>query len=99
MRKAIFWILWPAFIVGGIAEVAFFTVFDPMDLRWFGQSADISRVTAYSFGFLLFWALAACSSTFTCFLQRRADEINRCPLSPSERPPGCPHREASDTCA
>ncbi|HXZ91504.1 MAG TPA: hypothetical protein VEG36_01360 [Burkholderiales bacterium] len=71
------WILWPSFIVGGIAEVIFFTVFDPMELTVFGEPVGTSRLAVYSVGFLLFWAFAAASSAFTCFLQRSASEINR----------------------
>jgi len=71
------WILWPSFIVGGIAEVIFFTVFDPMELTLFGEPAGTSRLAVYSVGFLLFWAFAASSSAFTCFLQRSASDINR----------------------
>ena len=71
------WILWPSFIVGGIAEVIFFTIFDPMELALFGEPAGTSRLAVYSVGFLLFWAFAAASSAFTCFLQRSASEINR----------------------
>ena len=60
-----------------MAEVVFFTVFDPAELHLFGRPAGLSRLAAYSVGFLFFWAFAAASSAFTCFLQRRADEINR----------------------
>jgi hypothetical protein len=95
MRRAI-WILWPSFIVGGIAEVVFFTIFDPMELRFFGGGAGVSRLTLYSIGFLFFWAFAAASSAFTCFLQRTANEINRCPLPPVKRPEGCPKRDDPD---
>lgn len=76
MRRAI-WILWPAFIVAGVAEVVFFTVFDPADLHLFGRPAGVSRLAAYSVGFLLFWAFAAASSALTCYFQRGAAEINR----------------------
>jgi hypothetical protein len=92
MRKAI-WILWPSFIVGGIAESVFFTFFDPMDLHLMGDPVSLSRTAVYSAGFFMFWAFAAASSAFTCFLQRSANEINRCPLPAPERPPGCPKRE------
>jgi hypothetical protein len=98
VKKAI-WILWPSFIVGGIAEAAFFTFFDPMDLQVFGEPVAVGRTAAYTVGFFAFWALAAASSAFTCFLQRSAFDINRmCPLEPGERPVGCPKREACDTC-
>ncbi len=97
MKKAI-WILWPAFIVGGLVEVLFFTFFDPLELHFLGQPVSMSRLAVYSIGFLLFWAFAAASSAFTCFLQRTSDEVNRCPLPPVERPVGCPKREDPDAC-
>jgi hypothetical protein len=69
MKRAI-WILWPSFLVACVAEVLFFSVFDPVE--WHG-----SRDAGYTIGFFVFWILAACSSALTCFLQRGADEINR----------------------
>jgi len=87
-------ILWPSFVVGGIGEMLFFTVFDPQELYLFGEPSSLSRLAVYSIGFFLCWAFAAASSAFTCFLQRGADEVNRlCPLSPTQRPVGCPRRE------
>jgi hypothetical protein len=93
VKKAI-WILWPSFVVAGIAEVVFFTVFDPIELHMVATVFGMpNRLAWYTIGFLLFWAFAAASSAFTCFLQRTAAEINRCPLPPVERPVGCPKRE------
>ena len=93
MRRAI-WILWPSFIIGGLAEMVFFTVFDPFDMQIFGEPLELDRLTTYTLGFFAFWAFAAASSAFTCFLQRTPDEINRlCPLEPEERPQGCPKRD------
>ena len=92
MQKAI-WILWPSFIVGGAAEAVFFTLFDPMELHLFGEPVELGRLAIYSGGFFAFWAFAAASSFFTCFLQRTAAEINQCPLPPRARPEGCPKRE------
>lgn len=90
MKLAI-WILWPSFVVGGLAEAVFFTLFDPHDLHLFGNPVELSRIAVYTLGFFAFWAFAACSSAFTCFLQRSAVDLNRlCPLEPTERPPGCP---------
>jgi hypothetical protein len=87
--KAI-WILWPSFLAGAAATVLFFTALDPEELGLMG------RKTGYTLGFFFFWALAAASSALTCLLQRRADEVNRCPLRPVERPLGCPKREDPD---
>jgi len=75
VKRAI-WILWPSFLVAGVAEVLFFSVFDPVDFRAFGP-LGLSRSAGYTIGFFLFWAFAASSSALTCFLQRSADEINR----------------------
>lgn len=89
MKNAIL-ILWPSFIVGGIGEVLFFTVFDPKELYLFGEASSLSRMAVYSIGFFLCWAFAAASSAFTCFLRRSAEEVNRCPLPPAQRPEDCP---------
>ncbi|MEX0957708.1 MAG: hypothetical protein WDZ63_00320 [Burkholderiales bacterium] len=75
--RRLIYILWPSFIVGGLAEALFFTAFDPMDLALFGAPFTWSRTAVYSIGFFAFWAVAAASSAFTCFLQRSADEVNR----------------------
>lgn len=76
MKQAI-WILWPSFIVGGVGEVLFFTLFDPTELYLFGEPSNLSRTAVYSIGFFLCWAFAAASSALTCFLQRGAGEVNR----------------------
>ena len=89
MKNAIL-ILWPSFIIAGVGEVLFFTVFDPKELYLFGEPSSLSRLAVYSIGFFLCWAFAASSSAFTCFLRRSADEVNRCPLTPAQRPEGCP---------
>lgn len=63
------WVLWPSFMVAGIGEMAFFAMFDPADLSFFGRNPDFSRTTIYSAGFFCFWALTAASSALTCILQ------------------------------
>lgn len=60
MKRAIR-ILWPSFIAGGLATILVFTALDPHDLGF-------SRMGAYTAGFFFFWAMAAGSSAFTCFL-------------------------------
>jgi hypothetical protein len=70
MKTAIL-ILWPSFIVGGIGEGLFFTVFDPKELYLFGEPTSLSRIAVYSIGFFLCWAFAAAASAFTLFLGPR----------------------------
>ena len=76
MGKRLIWILWPSFIVGGIAEGVFFTLIDPQELYLFGEQVHWSATAVYSVGFFMFWMVAAASSAFTCFLQRSAVEVN-----------------------
>ena len=96
--KRLMHILWPAFIVAGIAEGVFFTLFDPTDMQFFGEPVEASRMTIYSVGFFVFWAMGAASSYLTCFLQRSPWEVNRCPLPATERPMGCPKRDEPGCC-
>jgi hypothetical protein len=77
MGKRLMWILWPSFIVGGIAEGVYFTLIDPQELYLLGEPIHWSATAVYSVGFFLFWAVAAASSAFTCFLQRTAGDVNR----------------------
>jgi len=72
--KSLIWILWPSFVVAGVAEGAFFSVFDPLDLYVFGGPHEWSRLAVYSTGFLAFWILCAASSALTFYLQRSPSE-------------------------
>jgi len=73
----IFWVLWPSFLVAGVAEGLFFTVIDPQELYLLGQPVRLSMTATYSIGFLCFWAICAASSALTWFLQRGAADINK----------------------
>ncbi len=99
LTQRIAWILWPAFLVACAMEFVFFSLFDPGDLALFGTPLDASRMTIYSVGFFVFWAMGAASSYLTCFLQRSPWEVNRCPLPKSDRPEGCPKREEPGCCS
>jgi len=81
--QRVIWILWPSFIVAGVATGVFFTLFDPRELELFGEQLGLSRLAVYSIGFFAFWLFAAASSALTCFFQRTSAEINR---------PGAPRR-------
>jgi hypothetical protein len=75
--QKLIWILWPSFIVGGVATGVFFTLFDPRELALFGGELGLSRLAVYSIGFFAFWLFAAASSALTCFFQRTSADINR----------------------
>lgn len=69
-------VLWPSFLVAGIAEIVFFTVVNPQELYLLGEPVKYSPIATYSIGFFAFWMLCAASSLMTLFFQRTSDEIN-----------------------
>jgi len=96
LARRLLWVIWPAFLVAGVAETIFFSLFDPSELRFFGAPAGLSSQAFYSLGFFGFWCLGIASSALTVFLERSPFEIDRCPIDAPLRPPGCPKREGSD---
>lgn len=59
-------ILWPSFLMAGVAEMLVFAVVDPSELSWFGERAIAWSSTAiYSVSFLLFWAVISTSAALT----------------------------------
>jgi hypothetical protein len=63
-------VLWPSFLVAGIATIVCFTAFDPVELIATGGELSISRLGAYSLGFFVFWFFTALSSFFTLYFLR-----------------------------
>jgi hypothetical protein len=98
LGQRLMWVIWPAFLVAGVAEAIFFTVFDPFELHFFGAPLEMSRSAIYTMGFFGFWVLGIVSSGLTVFLERSPWEVNRCPVEPDERPAGCPKRDDPDAC-
>ncbi len=85
--RRLMWVVWPAFLVAGVAEAIFFTVFDPFELHFFGAILDVSREVIYTMGFFGFWGLGIASSALTVFLERSPREVNHSVTdeSPEER--------------
>jgi len=72
-------VLWPSFLIAGLAEALFFTIVNPQELYLFGEPVDFSAVATYSIGFFAFWLVCAASSLTTVFLQTTGEEINHPP--------------------
>lgn len=70
LKRRLMWVIWPAFLVACVAEAVTFTVFDPIDLHFFGAPLDLSREAIYTLGFFSFWGLGVASSALTIFLER-----------------------------
>lgn len=73
----ILWVLWPSFLVAGVAEGIFFTIIDPQTLYLFGEPVHMSKIATYSIGFFGFWATCAASSLMTWYLQLGPAELNK----------------------
>jgi len=86
--RVVAWIAWPSFLVAGVAQSLFFTLFDPVEMPVAGE-LGWSHTAVYSVGFFLFWAMCAASSALTWFLQRSASEVNDRPRQAEERPARC----------
>ena len=68
-------VMWPSFLMAGLATILFFTAFDPEHLLAPTDYAGVSRIAAYSIGFFLFWMLTASSCALTCYFRRPTDTI------------------------
>jgi len=75
--RRLMWVLWPAFLMAGVAEIVFFTVFDPFELHFFGAPLELSRQAIYTMGFFGFWGLGAVASALTLFLEHSPGGANR----------------------
>lgn len=64
-------VLWPSFLVAGVAVSLFFTLVNPRELYLFGEVVEFSAITTYSIGFFGFWLLCASSSLLTLYLVGR----------------------------
>lgn len=70
-------IVWPAFLLAGVLEIAVFAFVDPLTLHTLGGEAlRLSATAVYSLAFFLFWAAIAAACALTVLLQRAADDVN-----------------------
>lgn len=69
-------ILWPSFIMAGVATIVTFAYVDPNNLLDCAPDEDC-RMRAYSFGFFAYWLMSGFSSFFTCFFLRPCENFNR----------------------
>lgn len=69
-------ILWPSFLLGGIVEAIFFTMFDPHELMVFGIPLDdMSKTGVYTVGFFVIWVTLALTCAATLWAYTRWDQV------------------------
>ncbi len=61
-------ILWPSFLMAGIAVGLIFSLIDPETLVVLGNNMEVSSIFIYSVGFFVFWFLGVISSALTAIL-------------------------------
>jgi hypothetical protein len=71
-------ILWPSFIVAGIANTVFFSFFNPSEMAACRGGEALSTTAVYSIGFFSFWALTAMSSFVTQYFLKPCDNKKNC---------------------
>lgn len=69
-------ILWPSFILSGIATIMFFAYFDPVAMLACEGKPLLSRLGGYSIGFFLFWLLTTASGLLTMYFLRPCPPVN-----------------------
>lgn len=60
-------VLWPSFVLAGVANVVFFALIDPISMLDCQGIPPLSRTAAYSLGFFAFWLLTGVSSAATLY--------------------------------
>lgn len=79
-------VLWTSFLIGGIATMCFFAVYDPVTLT---EGTVVWRIASthnagYALGFFCFWAVGASAGTLAVYLIRtQQDEKRHAPGSSS----------------
>lgn len=60
-------VLWLSFLMAVVATGVFFSAIDPLELKYCVSFPEVSRIGAYTIGFLMFWLLTASSSLLAVF--------------------------------
>ncbi len=61
-------VLWPAFLVAGLAEGVLFSMVDPQDIRVFGMDLELSAKAIYTIGLCLLWGMCALSGMLSGYV-------------------------------
>ncbi len=65
--RSLMLILWPSFLMAGVASAFVFALIDPLDVAIFGYFRP-ERDELYAAGFFFFWLIAALSSLLTMMI-------------------------------
>ena len=74
--RSLMLILWPSFLMAGVASAFVFALIDPLDVAIFGYFHP-ERDALYAAGFFFFWFIAALSSLLTLFILPKDTSLHR----------------------
>ncbi|MDH4400797.1 MAG: hypothetical protein QE486_03750 [Burkholderiaceae bacterium] len=66
-RRSLMLILWPSFLMAGVASAIVFALIDPLDVAIFGYFRP-ERDVLYAAGFFFFWLITGLSSMLTLYM-------------------------------
>lgn len=66
--RLLIWIMWPSFLMAGLAEGLLFSVVHPSELLFFGHHPNISDEGIYTLGFFVIWMFCSFSSALTAYI-------------------------------
>ena len=66
-RRSLMLILWPSFLMAGVASAIEFALIDPLDVAIYGYFRP-ERDVLYAAGFFFFWLIAGLSSILTLYM-------------------------------
>jgi len=67
-------VLWPSFLMAGVASAIVFALIDPLDVAIFGFFRP-QRDVLYAAGFFFFWLIACLSSLLTLLMLPKPKEM------------------------
>ena len=68
-------IFWPSFLVAGLGTILFFVAIDPAQMSGPSWFVSLSRLEAYTLGFLFLWVLTAMACVLTCYFQKPEERV------------------------
>ena len=70
-------VLWPAFLGAALADAVLFTLIDPDTIMLFGVHSGVSRPSAYTVGFFVFWVIMIAASLTALWLYKDNAEAGK----------------------
>ena len=70
-------VLWPSFLMAGVATIVLFTIFDPLEALACTGGPELSRLGAYSIGFFSFWLLTSSSCFLALYFEKPCPHAKR----------------------